>query len=394
MQEGLTFETPFVLEGETYQPRIVAHKGTHVLCLPEKVLDPSPSRKKPDCVHFGTCGACHLRHLDYAESVALKRRLLQEALMEVAGAEDAAAHITAVAAPHPLHYRNNARFYLHEGRLTQHRMLTHDPFTLQECHVVSPRTWKTAVSLLPKLPSTVTELEIHENRAGEQMVIVSGTPGKPLPIIEATSRYWYDTRARQLQHIGGAEGLIHRLEVGGHGLDFLMGPQSFFQVHTAMAELLYGVVAREVPEEGLVYDLYAGTGTMGIILAKLSPRRRVICVERSGEMVAMAQRNAGRNSVANVTCMQHDVRTLTIAEQPECLLVDPPRNGLAAPSLAHLLSLKAPKILYVSCNPETFVRDTRQMLGEYALTSVTLFDMTPFTSHMEVLGVFERRGLW
>jgi len=387
----LTFETPFVLYGETYRPHILTSKGSRVFSLPEEIVTASPKRRVPDCKHFGTCGACHFRHLSYEESIALKADLLGEALQVVPGASKASADLLVVPAPNPLHYRNNARFYIQHGKLTQNKMLTHEKFVVEECPVVTDRTFRTAKTVLPMLPGEVTEIEIRENEAGEQMLILSAASTVQVPELPVSSCYLYDTQKKLFSHHSGAKTLRHTLHIEEIDFTFAMGPDSFFQVHSAMAELLYAAVARVVPMEGLLYDLYAGTGTMGIIMAKLFPKLTVISMERGREMVDIAKRNAVLNGVTNISFEEGDVREARFHQSPECLLVDPPRGGLASESLTHLCSLGAKTLVYVSCNPETFIRDAIAMSDAYTLDSVQLFDMTPFTSHMEVMGVFSMK---
>lgn len=387
--EGVIFETPFVLQDEVYVPVIKSGKAGRAYCLPQSILQAAPERIVPDCKHFGTCGACHFRHLSYADTLALKKRLFHAELAKMSGVEEALKGLDIVAAPDPLYYRNVARFYVEKGTLTQNTMLTHEKFALKECFVVTKKTWDTAFALLPQLPESITEIEIRENEQGEQLIILSGTQ-EPEINFTSHSAYFFHTEEKTFTHLYGAPTLTHYLHIEELDFAFSMGPNSFFQVHTAMAELLYSAVAREVPEEGLLYDLYAGTGTMGIIMAKLFPKLRVMSMEKNAEMVEVARLNAKQNAVESITFMQGDVQTMQLRDRPDCIIVDPPRNGLEKQSLEHLLSLGASRIIYVSCNPETFLRDAEILQEAFALTKTTIFDMTPYTSHMEVLGVFEK----
>lgn len=380
------YEIPFSLTGEKVLPQHKKRKGSVTYALP-KVLERSPLRKRPDCKHFGTCGACHFRHVSYEDSVRLKEQLFGEALAAVPGLEQHAP-VRMVAAPDPLYYRNNIRFYIEKGTLRQHTMLHHKPFSVEECFVVSPASWQLATRLAPKLPESVTQVEIRENRRGEHMVILTGATND-VPRFPAHSVYLQ--HGDTLHLVRGEPYLTQYLTVQQQEFAFLTGPESFFQVHEAMAQLLFEHITLAAPQSGSLLDLYAGAGTIGIILAKLFPKLQVTSVEMGEEMSQLARGNAALNDVQNITFMQQDVRTMHFDTSPNCIVIDPPRNGLEEHSLKHLLSLGAQKIIYVSCNPATFLRDLALMLPAYALKDVTLFDMTPFTSHMEVLGVLEKR---
>lgn len=397
---GIDYEVPFTLPEEIAEIQVISQKDNKALALPGRVIKPSPFRIKPDCKHFGTCGACHYRHVRYNKSIQIKEALFYTALQkiqagirkrEAAELDLVMASISMEPAPDPKKYRNNVRFYTHEKKLMQHTMLTHENFEVRECFVVSDKTWESATTWKWKLPSSISEIEIRENEKGEQMCIVSGTNRDQVPLLPAESLYFYDTAKKTYTHVAGSKTLTHHLEISGRHFDFDIGPDSFFQVHTAMAEILYRHISKVVPQTGTLHDLFAGTGTIGIVLAKLYPKLKVTSVEINAEMVEMAKANAIKNEVKNITCKQDDVRTLKLKKAPDCILVDPPRNGLQADSLEHLLSLGSPSIVYVSCSPTTFLRDMQLMLTHYTLKHVKLFDMTPYTSHMELVGVFEKR---
>lgn len=378
-------ETPFVLPEELFLPsKVIKKQGKTVFTLPNGVIEKSSERIQADCKHFGVCGACHYRHLPYEKSALLKRQLFEGSLQET-GVE---VPVNLTVAPNPLHYRNNARFHLHNKKLTQHTMLRHEEFVLEECFVMSESMWRTAHHLKYVVPPHVTDLEIRENAAGEQMVILT-SKAEYLPEIKAHSVYRFDPTMKTMTHVAGEKELVHSLEVGEVSMDFAVGPESFFQVNTAVAGQLYEAIAEEMPDTGLVYDLYAGTGTIGITVAKIHPQLEVVSVERSAEMVRLGKTNAQKNGVENITFLEADIRHHRFTEKPEVIIVDPPRNGLAKDSLEHMMTLGAKKLVYVSCNPETFLRDMEVLKGAYTLTSVMVFDMMPYTSHMEVLGVFE-----
>ncbi|MFN7160295.1 MAG: class I SAM-dependent RNA methyltransferase [Candidatus Gracilibacteria bacterium] len=393
---GDHFEVPFTLQGEVCIPKIVEKKGKTIFALPESITKRSLQRIPPDCMHFTRCGGCHLRHVEYEDSVRIKESVFKKALEKYNSekkVQEAIFSLNIVAALNPFHYRNTARFYIEDGVLKQHEMLTHENFHMKECYTVSQKTFRKAKEILSLLPETIVELELKENSRGEHMCIISGTLLKELPKIPAESVYLYDREKKAFDHLQGVKTIMHSLHIKENTFQFEIGPDSFFQVNTKMAEELYTHISKYVYGRGVLYDLFAGTGTIGIIMAKIFPKLAVKSVEKNREMVEISQRNAVRNQVKNIEFHQNDVFKMQINEKSDSIIIDPPRKGMDKNALENLMSLQSSQIIYVSCSPATFLRDMEQMLPQYELKNVTLFDMIPYTSHIEVVGIFEKRAL-
>lgn len=390
---GTRYEIPFTLPGEVLTPHIVQKRGKTTFALPEKLSKRSADRIRPDCRHFGTCGGCHLRHVSYAASLLIKKKIFVDTLQSLNrnGVFDKIIDtLKIIPAQNPLHYRNTARFYRKDGILSQHAMLTHSSFEIEECLTISKNTWNLAQKVHAVLPESISEIEIKENEQGNTLCILSGTLSTPLPPLPAESTYLFDKEKRIYTHLSGEKTLTHILSINTQKFHFEMGPDSFFQVHSAMAELLYKTVAEQVPSHGLLYDLFAGTGTIGIIMAKMFPDLKVKSIEKKDEMVELSKKNALLNHVENIEFTAQDIFAYQITESPDCIIIDPPRNGLEKETAEHITTLGSKRIMYISCNPQTFLRDMQHILQRYKLMHITLFDMMPYTSHMEVLAVFDK----
>ena len=186
------------------------------------------------------------------------------------------------------------------------------------------------------------------------------------------------------------------------GLDFEISMQSFFQTNPKSAEKLYSKVAdyalenNSIGEGDVVMDLFCGTGTIGQILASKTENTKIIGVDIVPEAIVDAKRNAERNNVAGLEFYAADVGKFLI-QYPQykgkisCIVLDPPRAGIAPKTLNKVIDIKAKKIVYVSCNPATQARDT-EILNEagYKLSKFSLVDQFPHTSHIETIAVFEK----
>ena len=183
------------------------------------------------------------------------------------------------------------------------------------------------------------------------------------------------------------------------GLRFRVRPNAFLQTNTEMAETLYGLAREFASLTGseTVYDLYCGTGTIGLALA--SQALTVWGVEISEESVACAIENAELNGITNVAFFAGNV-SLALEElreragAPDVVVVDPPRAGLAGKALRRLGRLGAQRIVYVSCNPTTLASDLKLLRDDfgYELLRCRPVDMFPHTPHIESVSLLERRG--
>jgi len=181
-------------------------------------------------------------------------------------------------------------------------------------------------------------------------------------------------------------------------LTFEISANSFFQTNTTQGEVLYEEVEKALDLKGdeIIYDLYCGTGTIGLYLSKNA--KEVYGFEVIRSALDDAEKNADRNDISNVHFLKANLDTFFKSGQlpnrisrPDVIIVDPPRAGMHQDMVNYLPRLKAKKIVYVSCNPTTQARDAR-ILNEhgYQIRNATMVDMFPHTPHIETVMLFSK----
>ena len=174
---------------------------------------------------------------------------------------------------------------------------------------------------------------------------------------------------------------------------FLISKDAFFQTNTLVAEKLYDEVIRlaNFNKNDQVLDLYCGTGTISIYISKFV--KKVIGVEIVKSAIEAANKNKELNNIKNVSFICGDVKDVLAKEKfdPNIIIVDPPRKGLDKNVISELLEINPTKIVYVSCNLLTLVRDLNLLMDNYNILEVSPFDMFPNTYHCESICVLERR---
>ena len=176
---------------------------------------------------------------------------------------------------------------------------------------------------------------------------------------------------------------------------FKISPMSFYQVNPIQAEALYNIAIENanITENDIVCDLYCGVGTIGIFASKYA--KKVYGIEIVKQAIEDARINANLNDIDNVEFICGDVEEafdeLIKKEKikPDVIIVDPPRRGLDEKTIKNIMKLKTGRVVYISCNPATMVRDLKMMEEMYEVVEVQPVDMFPFTSHCEVISVLK-----
>lgn len=181
------------------------------------------------------------------------------------------------------------------------------------------------------------------------------------------------------------------------GITYRISPFSFFQTNTFQLPRLVGTAidAARITADDVVWDLYCGTGTLTLPAARRA--KHVIGAELVASSILDARANAERNGISNVEFHAVDLHSpkatpvLQALAQPDVILIDPPRAGMHATLVNHVLAARAPRIVYVSCNPSTQARDCALLAELYEVTDVTPVDMFPHTFHVESVAVLRRK---
>jgi len=414
------------LPGDRVRAHVTKVKRGFAEATADEVLEPSADRVTAPCRHFGACGGCRFQDLAYPQQAAAKESQVRDALVRLGGfAEPPLEPI--VAAESEFHYRNKLEYsFTQTGdgpALGFHRAGRWDEvLEVEECLLTTDlgnairdavRDWAREEGLVAYDQASgegyLRHLVVREGRNTGQALVVLVTghgerfdTGYFVDILkrfsEVRSVHWAvnDTPAEVTnlpsRLLWGDDAIEEELL----GLRFRIRPNAFLQTNTAMAERLYAT-AREFAKltgQETVYDLYCGTGTIGLALA--ADALTVWGVEISGEAVACAIENAALNGIVNAAFFAGNVgqsieELRERAGQPDVVVVDPPRAGLAGKALRRTGALAAPRIVYVSCNPTTLASDAKVLRDEfgYELLRCRPVDMFPHTPHIESVSLLE-----
>ena len=363
---------PFALPGERVRARIFRNHSNYSEADLLRVLEPSPDRIAARCALFGACGGCQYQNLAYPAQLEWKRRQVGELLQRLARIESPVNPV--IASPREYGYRS---------KLTPHFQKPRDGAPM-------------AVGFL---------------RTGSRfnMVDVPQCPIATDAINTRLAEVREDVLARRSEYKNGATILLREAkegvvtdpsaeiteEVEGIALRFLA--RDFFQNNPFILPSFTSYVREQAAAGGarFLVDAYCGSGLFALTAARAF--ESVAGVEVSETAVQRAQSNAAANGIANARFIAGDAAAifagLEFPPAETAVVIDPPRKGCDAAFLGQLLQFAPARIVYVSCDPATQMRDLASLLpGGYALESVQPFDLFPQTRHLECVITLSRRS--
>lgn len=428
--------------GDVVQMRVHRNKKGLKHGYVTEILSHSKDRVEPFCEHFGTCGGCKWQQLDYNVQAHLKEKAVRNAIQRIAK-EDPSKVEPILSASIIREYRNKLEYTFSTKRwLTVEEIESEEDFSsrrglgfhiagafdkvleVTKCHLQEDLSNRIRNQLryladqhqwsyydIRNHTGLLRNIIIRNSTLGEWMVTVVFGEEDQHSIKEVMDQLvqgfpdvdaWYyiinlkknsslaDVSAI---HHGGA---THINEVLGD-IKYRISPKSFFQTNSHQAKLLYdtALAYAKLRPEDVVYDLYTGTGSIALYLAKHCAS--VIGIEVISEAIDDARINAEMNQITNATFLVGDVKDVLAPGfahtygNPDVVITDPPRAGMHADVVTTLLELRPDRIVYISCNPATQARDINLLSESYGLVKVKPCDMFPHTSHIESVAVLKRK---
>ncbi|MBI4235364.1 23S rRNA (uracil(1939)-C(5))-methyltransferase RlmD [Candidatus Peregrinibacteria bacterium] len=432
---GLTVFVEKTIPGDKVRASLTKIKPKFAEAKLVEIVSPSKDRIKPVCKYFGICGGCQFQFMSYEKQLEFKKQHVIDAFERI-GKIFAPPVLTVIACDDPFYYRNKMEFSFGYNEKMQFALGLHLPerrydiLDVDECFLQSKRS----VEIFNKVREFAIEhnwlpyqyscnkgflqsLFIREGkRTGEIMVnlIAAENVGNDWPenlqkdledfvelLKDCDSVYFSKIINQRGQRKRIEERLLHGEKTitekmilpNGDELSFEISPQAFFQVNTLQAEKLYYEVVKMLEEGGhdVIFDLYCGTGTIGLFLARHC--NQVYGIELLPEAVFAARENARKNKIFNIDFYAGDAAKIVsdLKVRPSAIVVDPPRAGLTEKLIKEINDFDPKTIVYVSCNPATLARDCQVFARyNYKVVKTVPVDMFPQTYHIENVCLLRR----
>lgn len=420
--ENLVVFVPFAVPGDTLEVELKETAQKHASGTIKKIINPSPERVIPPCPLFGKCGGCQLQHINYKAQLHFKEEFLRNFILHH-GKFPPSILNPIIPAPNPWNYRNKIQLAVgKEKRIGLYAYRTHDIVDMEECFIQNDTGNKILLKLREAInnsnvvPYDETKktgdlrhvlIKVVENGKHALIVLVSTKahfPGREeivkslLELAPIIIGVIVNINSEHTNRVLGKTSILlwgerYILETIGD-LKFEIGPSSFFQVHTEQIMQFYNILEKWLKDDFIksTFDAYAGVGTFSLWLAKRI--KKVTHIELSQEAAIMAKENAKLNNISNINICSDSVEaTLNkLKKEPWPLgLLDPPRSGLSKDVKNTLNEMKIKKLIYISCNPATLIRDLNQLTTNYEIKEIQPIDLFPQTAHIEVMALLQRK---
>lgn len=382
LPDGKAVFVPFTIPGETVEIEIAEDKKKFARANLISVIEPSPNRRPARCKHFGICGGCQLQHMSYEMQLEQKLGIVFDQFRRVGMIDTGLVH-PVIASPREWNYRNSIQFHQTvNGRLGFQKSRSHEVIPIEECFLpIEPvdLAWKN-LSLDPTILMDRVSIRSGED---EDVVIMLDSEMESLPEVELDLPY-------SILHHSTTGNLILAgspiTQIAVSGQLFQVSANSFFQVNTTGASLMVEYVLGLLPSGniGTLIDVYCGVGLFSKFVA-----------HRVSSLIGIEQsESACEDYAANLADFSHISLYQGAAEevlpyldiQPDVVIVDPPRAGLADAALTALLKMRPEKVIYVSCDPSTLAHDLALFVDSgYKVMTVQPFDLFPQTYHVETV---------
>ena len=426
---GYTIFVLGALKGEKCKIHILKVLKTHAFAKVVQIIEKSSKRVEPDCTTFDKCGGCDLRHIAYSETLKIKQEKVQNLVNKML--KNKVQVNKTVGMENPTFYRNKAIYPVtQDKKVGIFAKRSHNIIPINECKIQTKISQEISKYILDNWEDSIYDEEtgkgllrnimIREGFKTDEIMLVLVQNGEK-NVFETNSKLRVENIIKEFPRIktivinvntDKTNVVLSRKNIIVYGdgtitdklgdYEFKISPNSFYQVNPVQTEKLYNLAIEgaKLKKDDILCDLYCGIGTIGIFASKYV--KKVYGVEIVEEAIKDAKQNAEINKVDNIEFIQGDVevafnKMLDNGVKPSVVIVDPPRKGLDNKTVQNLCNLKLDRLVYVSCNPATLMRDLQVLEDVYKIDSITPVDNFCYSSHIEcvaVLEIKEMNKLW
>lgn len=424
--DGLTVFVPGSIKGEKCEILIVKVLVSHAYGKIVNIIEKSENRKESDCATYKRCGGCSLRHMTYESTLKLKRQVVQNLVNK--GLKEKVEVLETIGMENPYNYRNKAQYPVGlnsdgQPEVGVFAQRTHTIIPIQTCLIQTEISQKIAKTIIDFVKEKNIQVYNEENQKGllRHIVIKVGKYTNQVMCILVVNDSKFDQEQELVKllcekypeiktivkNINNKNTNVilgkENINLYGNGYiedklgeyTFKISPMSFYQVNPVQAEILYTTAINQanLDKNDILFDLYCGIGTIGIFASKYV--NKVYGIEIVPQAIEDAKENAKINDVKNIEFICGDVEVafdeLINKEKivPSAIIVDPPRKGLDNKTVENIAKIQPAKLVYISCNPATMVRDLAKLEEIYNIKTIQPVDMFPWTNGVESITILE-----
>ena len=373
---------PWTIPGDVVEVIVTENHKKYNVAKVKQFIKYSEKRIQPPCPYFTKCGGCTLQNLAYNDTLEYKVKKIKNIFKK----NKIDINLEIIANSNPYNYRNKISLKVINGKIGFFENSTHQLVEIDGC-IISSQALNKCIPLIEKMNIINGSITIRCNQNEEILIIIESQDNLKIDI---------DSLKKEIKLVGiiindktfyGKNYLFERI----NNILFKVSYDSFFQVNPSVASKLFQIVKDNISLNDKVLDLYCGVGTLSLNAA--SKALSVTGIEIVPNAILNAMFNASLNDLSNVHFVLNDVSDAITKIKLDFnkVIVDPPRAGLTRETIDILLKINPTSIIYVSCDPQTLVRDYKLLSDTYEIEKSYILDMFSYTYHVETVLILKKR---
>lgn len=347
-----------------------------------KIIKPSPLRIDAKCPYFSKCGGCQFQNITYENTIKYKK----EKIVNIFSKHKISIFPEVITNISPYSYRNKITLKVNNYKIGFYINKTHNLVEINKCLLANPAI-NASIPLIKRFNICNGEVTIRCNQNAEILIVINSQDNLNIDTNYLKSKIKLVGIVVNNKTYYGENSLFERM----NNLLFKISYDSFFQVNPFIASQLFQIIGDNIDSSDKVLDLYCGVGTLSLMAAKKA--QKVLGIEVVPNAIINALFNARVNDLNNTQFVINDASTAISKIKPDFnkIIVDPPRSGLTKNIIDVLLKIKLDEIIYVSCDPQTLVRDFTLLSSIYEIKKSYILDMFSYTYHIETIIILTKK---
>ena len=378
---GKVLFVPKTVPGDIVEIAVINDKKNFSECQVLKYIKYSPERINSSCPYFDSCGGCDFLNVKYENSLNYKVNKVKE----IFNKNGISINPKVVLSSQNLFYRNKITLKVQNGKLGYFKNNSHDLVEIDKC-IIASNAINSMIPYIKKFNILNGNVTIRSNQNEEILLVIESYDNLNININEIKKNIKLVGIVINNRLFYGVDFLNENI----NDLNYRISYDSFFQINPRVAQILFNTIDENIDVNDNVLDIYCGVGTLSLSAAKKA--KQVVGIEIVKNAIFNAKFNAKINNIQNTEFILGDASNIKFSKYNNFnkVIVDPPRSGLTNSVISTILKINPEEIIYVSCDPQTLVRDVKILSANYVIKDSFVLDMFCYSYHVETIVILNK----
>ena len=378
---GKVLFVPKTVPGDIVEIAVINDKKNFSECQVLKYIEYSPERINSSCPYFDSCGGCDFLNVKYENSLNYKVNKVKE----IFNKNGISINPKVVFSSQNLFYRNKITLKVQNGKLGYFKNNSHDLVEIDKC-IIASNAINSIIPYIKKFNILNGNVTIRSNQNEEILLVIESYDNLNININEIKKNIKLVGIVINNRLFYGVDFLNENI----NDLNYRISYDSFFQINPRVAQILFNTIDENIDVNDNVLDIYCGVGTLSLSAAKKA--KQVVGIEIVKNAIFNAKFNAKINNIQNTEFILGDASNIKFSKYNNFnkVIVDPPRSGLTNSVISTILKINPEEIIYVSCDPQTLVRDIKILSANYVIKDSFVLDMFCYSYHVETIVILNK----